>query len=369
MRFFKIFLFIYISILYCQNCDGCTGIYAKEDSIILFGNNEDHGDPNSYIWFQQPRPGKYGGVYYGFQDHYPQGGMNEKGLSFDHFAQPYLSVTGSSHLPSAPSSPRNGEWVYQMLETCETVNEAISYLRQFNLWFFYNFQLFLADRFGNSAIVEGDSILYKNGDFQVVTNFLQSNPELGNYPCWRYNEATQMLESCDSISIDYFRSILNAVHTNNTCYSNIHDPVSNIIYLYYMYKFENVVIINLKQEFQKGDRTFKISSLFETTNVGYPQNDSNLTFMILHQSYPNPFNKETVVRFQLFKSMQLNINIYDQLGRKVRSLNDTQIWPKGNHMIHWNGQDDFGNQVSTGIYVLQVNGAEFNKSQKLLLIK
>lgn len=229
----KIFLMVSLFLPAYQDCLGCIGINCKKDSTILFGNNEDHGEPNSYAWFQRSKPGKFGGVLYGFQDQYPQGGMNEKGLCFDHFARPYLQVTGFSQ---PPLSPRYAEWVYQMQETCATVAKAISYLRLFNIWFFTNFQLFLADRFGNSAIVEGDSIIYQNGDYQVVTNFFHSHPELGHYPCWRYHIATQILESCDSLTVDYCKSILNSGHTSNT-YSNIHDPVNGMIYLYYMHQF------------------------------------------------------------------------------------------------------------------------------------
>ena len=61
------------------------------------------------------------------------------GPSFDHFAQLNLPVTGSTGLPPAPSSPRSGEWVYRMLETSTTVEEALAFLARFDLWFFETF--------------------------------------------------------------------------------------------------------------------------------------------------------------------------------------------------------------------------------------
>ena len=369
MRYLKIFLFIYIFLLYHQICEGCTGIYAKKDSIIVFGNNEDHGDPNCYIWFERPWNNKFGLVFYGFEDLTPQGGMNEKGLSFDCFAHPPLEVTNSSHLPHVPSGSRNGEWLYQMLENYETVDEAISYLDQYNLYFFRTFQLFLTDRFGNAAVVEGDTIIHKNGDFQILTNFLHSDPDHGNYPCWRYSKAFEMLSTADHISTGFFKDILSETHTTNTCYSNIHDPENVTIYLYYMHQFENVVTIDLKEELKKGDRIIQMSSLFQNSDISPNHNVANKHHIILYPNYPNPFNEKTVVQFQLYKSIQLNVRIYDQLGRKVRSLSETRIWLKGNHRILWDGQDDFGNQVSAGIYILQLKGAEFNMPQKLLLIK
>ena len=108
-----------------QTDKGCTGIYANIGNIILFGNNEDHGDPDSYIWFVSSQDNKFGLMFYGFGDFTPQGGMNERGLSFDCFAHPPLEVTNSSHLPHVPSGSRNGEWLYRMLENYETVEEAI----------------------------------------------------------------------------------------------------------------------------------------------------------------------------------------------------------------------------------------------------
>lgn len=346
---------------------GCTGINCRKGSIILFGNNEDHGDPNSFIWFNKPRGDKFGGVYFGFQDKYPQGGMNEKGLSFDHFARPYLEVTGFSHLPQPPLSPRNGEWVYQMQETCETVAEAISYLRQFNIWFFNTFQLFLADRLGNSAIVEGDSIIYKNGDFQVVTNFLHSHPGLGNYPCWRYDTAVRMLKSCDSLTVDYLKSILDRTHTTSTCYTNIHNPVNGIIYLYYMHQFQNMVVLNVAEEIAKGDRMLTIPSLFDSTGVDDQSHDYLKSEMALHV-YPNPFSASTMIGYHLSQPERTLLQIFDIMGHLVHTLVDHQQ-EAGDYQISWDGTNVKGVKVSTGVYLCRIATNTHALTSKLLLVK
>lgn len=64
----------------------CTGLVVQDGERILVGNNEDWFNPRTKIWFIQPLNGRYGGVFFGFDDFSAQGGMNQKGLFFDGFA-------------------------------------------------------------------------------------------------------------------------------------------------------------------------------------------------------------------------------------------------------------------------------------------
>jgi len=256
---------------------GCTGIYAALNGTVLFGNNEDTGAVDTLIWFSPARSeGGLGGVYYGFADRYPQGGMNERGLSFGHFGQPALAVTGSSRLPTPPFRPRNGEWIYQMLERCESVAEALAYLGQYNLWFFDRFQLLLGDRFGDAAVVEGDKVIHKTGDTLVLTNFLLSQPNLGNYPCWRYDRVDEALNGARDISVGTFRAALDAAHTSWTCYSNIHLPVTGDVFVYYMHDFSRALTFNISEELAHGAREFDLSDLLEIATRRSPHDGTRL---------------------------------------------------------------------------------------------
>ena len=108
-----------------------------------------------------------------------------------------------------------------------------------------DFQYFIVDRFGNSAIIEGDEIIYREGSYQVITNFLQSDPEHGWYPCWRYDTAVNMLESMEELTVEYFAQICEATHQEGaypTVYSYVNDLQNNIMYLYHYYNLSLIHI-------------------------------------------------------------------------------------------------------------------------------
>lgn len=94
----------------------------------------------------------------------------------------------------------------------------------------------------------------------------------------------------------------------------------------------------------------------------------------LHAPYPNPFNPSTSIRFDLPEKSRVSMVIYDVLGREITTLIHNTIEP-GFQEIRWDGKDDNGNPVSTGMYIYQFSAfseeseKQFNKSNKLILMK
>ncbi|MHB2155407.1 FlgD immunoglobulin-like domain containing protein [Calditrichota bacterium GD2] len=88
----------------------------------------------------------------------------------------------------------------------------------------------------------------------------------------------------------------------------------------------------------------------------------------LKQNYPNPFNPTTTIEFYLAKQGNYRLDIYDVLGRKVKSLLNG-VQPAGAHRLSWDGTDDAGNLVSAGIYFYTLKGENFKQTRKMLLIK
>ncbi|MCK4695997.1 MAG: T9SS type A sorting domain-containing protein, partial [Candidatus Cloacimonetes bacterium] len=85
--------------------------------------------------------------------------------------------------------------------------------------------------------------------------------------------------------------------------------------------------------------------------------------------YPNPFNPETTIHYQLPKESNVELKIYNIRGQKIKQLvND--VLPAGEHVIIWNGEDELGNPTSSGIYFykLKVNG-KLEAVKKCLLLK
>lgn len=88
----------------------------------------------------------------------------------------------------------------------------------------------------------------------------------------------------------------------------------------------------------------------------------------LRQNYPNPFNPTTVIGYALPKASFVKIQIYNILGQKVRNLVDEPQEP-GYKMIYWDGRDDFGKEVSSGIYFYRIEAGDFVKCKKMTLLK
>ncbi len=88
----------------------------------------------------------------------------------------------------------------------------------------------------------------------------------------------------------------------------------------------------------------------------------------LHQNYPNPFNPNTTISFDLPITERVQLNIYNNLGQKIRSLTNREF-TAGNHRIQWDGLDEFGQEAPAGVYYYEIQAGSFQTSNKMLLIK
>ena len=88
----------------------------------------------------------------------------------------------------------------------------------------------------------------------------------------------------------------------------------------------------------------------------------------LFNNYPNPFNPSTTIKFQLPKRSDISIVIYDILGNKVKTL-DKGMRNAGVYNIKWNGKNDNGKSVSSGVYFYMLKTPEYTKTNKMLLLK
>ncbi len=88
----------------------------------------------------------------------------------------------------------------------------------------------------------------------------------------------------------------------------------------------------------------------------------------LWQNFPNPFNSNTVIRFQNPRPGKVKLVIYDILGRRVRTLID-KFQPAGVHELLWDGKNENNNSVSSGIYVCKFRAFDFSQKRKILFVK
>ncbi len=89
----------------------------------------------------------------------------------------------------------------------------------------------------------------------------------------------------------------------------------------------------------------------------------------LEQNYPNPFNIATTIRYFLYNPASVTIKIYDIQGKLVEILLDNETIPTGFHPVVWNGRNERGIRVSSGIYYYQLNINESSETKKMLLLK
>ena len=81
------------------------------------------------------------------------------------------------------------------------------------------------------------------------------------------------------------------------------------------------------------------------------------------QNYPNPFNPKTTISFFLYKNEFVNLSIYDNLGKKIKTLvNEKRT--AGHHSVIFDGSD-----LSSGLYFYKLNAGSIEQTKKLLLIK
>jgi mannose/cellobiose epimerase-like protein (N-acyl-D-glucosamine 2-epimerase family) len=88
----------------------------------------------------------------------------------------------------------------------------------------------------------------------------------------------------------------------------------------------------------------------------------------LYQNYPNPFNPSTIISYRLNRKSNVRLVIYNITGQKVRELVNT-IKGTGYHKTNWDGKNDFGVNVSSGIYIYELRTEEHREAKKMILIR
>jgi hypothetical protein len=134
-------------------------------------------------------------------------------------------------------------------------------------------------------------------------------------------------------------------------------PVSPVYY------YDSLIILN-------NDRTIIVPLRGDAslTDVNEEQEVNLPSDFGLSQNYPNPFNSCTQVRYELPRKSRVNLSIYNLLGQKIRILVDGEQ-SAGFKNVTWDGKDETGNQVSSGIYLYLLRTKGFQQSRKMLLLK
>jgi hypothetical protein len=116
-----------------------------------------------------------------------------------------------------------------------------------------------------------------------------------------------------------------------------------------------------------GNGAYQRNLLDETSGIGPDVNRIPLVFH-LDQNYPNPFNPSTTIRYQLERNSPVELSIYNLQGQKVRTLVDSEQ-SSGPYQVEWDGRNEMGVQVSSGVYFYRFQAGSSVETRKMLLVK
>ncbi|MCK9211171.1 MAG: T9SS type A sorting domain-containing protein, partial [Ignavibacteriaceae bacterium] len=88
----------------------------------------------------------------------------------------------------------------------------------------------------------------------------------------------------------------------------------------------------------------------------------------LRQNYPNPFNNQTSIEYQLSTQSRVKLEIFNVMGQKIKTLMNEEKLP-GYYNISWDGKNDSGASVNSGIYFIKFSSAKFSEIKKMTLLK
>lgn len=104
-----------------------------------------------------------------------------------------------------------------------------------------------------------------------------------------------------------------------------------------------------------------------TSRIADPEKKSPVQFE-LQQNYPNPFNATTTIGFSLMEFSHVQLRIFNMAGQLVRTLANGDFHA-GTHTVIWNGEDDTGRSIASGVYLYQMSIGAQTKTRKLMVMK
>jgi len=269
----------------------CTIFTIAIGDTVFYGNNEDWRQEylsKLGLWFIPSQTisviggerSIYGGIFIGFRNEEkgelylnPCGGMNEHGLIFDINGLPSLALYDNPN--GSDFWTNNIGFISPSLWDCTNVEEVIEWYKTYKWDTTIGGQLHYADASGDAVVISVNPSTHKwaftrkTGNFIVSTNFNLNNTwNAYDYPCSRYNTATQMLNDIrneEFLTVQACADILHAVHMEGECstlYSNIFDPVNLIAYFNYGENYQKQKRVNLlyylnqEQSFERFNITY-----------------------------------------------------------------------------------------------------------------
>ncbi len=306
-------IFFTASVLFPKLSYACSMYKLTKNGKTIVGNNEDYISPNSQFWFEKGNSETFGVMYMGLLDNFAQGAINEKGLVFDGFWEPYLAVKNTEGKREIPIQ----EALKKVMQTMESVEEVQSYLSTVNLTSLQNGQLVFVDASGTYLIIEGDEMHTGDEAEKTFSNFYYSQIQsLDDVGLPYFKKGQQFIEHTkQGQTVDYCSEAMSNFAQFGiapTQYTTIYDLEKLTIRVHLFQDFSNYVELDLKNELKKGNHSTMIAALFPENAKGVKHfkkyNNSEHPTLLLEELIGNNEVTEKELVNQGFH------NIVNQLG-------------------------------------------------------
>lgn len=355
-----------------ENCYSTVEVFGKDYSGGFVGANSHmirncyslgavHAD-TSYI-----RGGFIGDQYFGYIDKCYSTGYVDPGqdnqytygfvgkmedMSYEQIMSDNFWDTTSSNHNSTGGNP--GEFATGL--TTEQMQDINQYLNRG--WDFNSVWSMPEQSYPQLTFTDLPTLLTLNAVYESSNSMMLTGRfyDLGNEPISRYGFC---------LSRNPYPSISDTliVLSNSPAIEDFYYSISNLVTnerYYYRAFAQNVYSF----VYYGNDRSF-IANAIQHNDI--PANSST-PIVKAFPAYPNPFNPETTISFELSQNSSIRLDIYDIKGRKVRSLSDN-YFEKGRHSIRWNGQADDNKLCASGVYFYRLQAGKITKTHKMLLLK
>ena len=326
-----ILVFGFISV---HNALSCSMFKITMNGKTMVGNNEDFWNPNTRIWFEKGKNGEYGAAYLGFDDFWPQGGINQAGLAFDGFAEDYLVIKDT-----LGKKPLSENFLKEIMKSCTTVEDVRNYFSRYSLSGLETSMFYFVDKTGRYLVVEGDSLLSGNKECYLASNFYPSQvKDESDVPIDFYQKGRRFLESHRDTTLGFCASVMDTMHQEKdwgggTMYTNIYDLNEGTIYLYYFRDYSHVVKFNLDHELEKKDYSLVIPELF-------PENKKGQDYLNLYNAINaelNFFKEEEILKDSTSYTI-VTKTLFSNDIRLIRTFSD-KVYEIGNS---WMDKENYG---------------------------
>jgi glycosidase len=197
-----------------------------------------------------------------------------------------------------------------------------------------------------------------------------------DYDAFRSNTfSITALGSAKRISINHPTMNVIIIGNFNVVASDINPNFQNTGWWYDYFTGDSINVTNTQENINLQPGEFRIY-----TTVKLPTSEPNIineiektddvivTDFSLDQNYPNPFNPTTNIEFRIADREFVSLKVYDILGREIKTLVKEEL-SNGIYQVDWNGDNNLGENVSSGIYFYRIEAGEYINSRKMILIK